>query len=116
METIEILKIKFEKYAIEQYIALCEGSGKKANCAHKKIHLLYLKIRNLDRVDIFTEFLHHEHENVRLWAAGFCLKAYPHLAEKELKKLSKSSDFFISSAAKCTLKLYQNNEWDKLLI
>lgn len=116
METIETLKIKFEQYAIEQYLALCEGSGKKANRAHKKIQLLYAKIKDLNRVDVFTEFLHHEHENVRLWAAGFCLKVYPDLAEKELKKLLKSSDFFIRSAAKCTLSLYKNNEWDKLVV
>lgn len=46
----------------------------------------------------------------------FLLKEEPKLAEKGLKKLKKSSNFFIRTDAEVTLKLYQNNEWDKLLV
>ena len=114
METLEILKEQFVSYAISQLQALENGEGRKANRIHKKIHSIYLKLKNLDRVDVLKDFLNDEHECVRLWAAGFCLKIAPKLAEQELKK--KSEDFFISSAAEVTLKLYRNNEWDKLLV
>lgn len=116
METLEILKEQFVSYAISQYQALENGEGRKANRIHKKIHSIYLKLKNLDRVDVLKDFLNDEHECVRLWVAGFCLKIAPKLAEQELKRLKKSSDFLISSAAEVTLKLYRNNEWDKLLV
>lgn len=116
METIEILKKKFVDCVIEHAHLIEKGEGKKANRIHKKIHSLYLNIIELGRVDIFKDFLKYEDENIRLWSAGFLLKAEPKLAEKELKKLKKSSNFFIRTDAEVTLKLYHNNEWDKLLV
>lgn len=113
METIEALKKQFISYAVEHSLFYENGEGKKANRIHKKIHLLYLKIRELDKADILKELLDDEHECVRLWAAGFCLEIAPDVAIRELKK---SSNFFIRTDAEVTLKLYQNNEWDKLLI
>ena len=80
------------------------------------MHLLYLKIKEFDKVDILRELLDDEHECVRLWAAGFCLKTIPNAAVQELKKLKKSSNFFIRTDAEVTLKLYKNREWDKLLV
>ena len=111
-----MLKKQFVSSVIEHSQAYENGEGKKANRIHKKIHSLYLKIKSLDKIDVLKDFLDDEHECVRLWAAGFCLKIAPELAIQELTKLRKSSNFFIRTDAEITLKLYRNNEWDKLLV
>lgn len=87
METVEALKKQFVNYAIEHSQFYENGEGKKANRIHKKIHSLYLKIKSLDKIDVLKDFLDDEHECVRLWAAGFCLKIAPELAIQELTKL-----------------------------
>lgn len=56
METLEMLKERFVSYAISQYQALENGEGRKANRIHKKIHSIYLKLKNLDKVDVLKDF------------------------------------------------------------
>lgn len=116
METIEELKRKFEHFAIEQSLAINEGNGKKVNAYHKKIQKLYIQIKSLGCTEVFKEFLDNENENVRIWAAGYCLRDYPKLAERELMKLTKSKEPIISLSAKATLEFYRKGMWDNLLV
>lgn len=115
METIEKIKKDFEDYVIQQNLALAEGNGKKANRFHKKIQNLYRNVRDINRVDIFKDYLNDKNESVTLWAAGLCLKEYPEVAQKKLVELSKSSDSMICLSAKATLEFYMKGMWDKLI-
>lgn len=47
METLEKIKVDFEKFAIEQSCAFAEGEGKKANRFHKKYSYYINKLKNL---------------------------------------------------------------------
>ena len=103
METLEKIKVDFEKFAIEQSCAFAEGEGKKTNRFHKKIQLLHKQAKELDCINVFESFLDNKNENVMLWASIFCLEISPKLAWKNLVNLSHSSEPIISLSAKATL-------------
>lgn len=116
MEPLEILKKKFEDYVALHNDALAKGNGKMANRIHKKIQDLYHQVKNANQIEIFRDYLDSYDESMCLWAASLCLKTYPQEAEKQLVKLSKSTNPMISISAKAALDFYTKGSWDKLIV
>ncbi|MCL6259980.1 DUF2019 domain-containing protein [Aquiflexum sp. TKW24L] len=94
-------------------MALTKGDFKKANKLHKKIQALYIKARECNQVDLFSELLGESDENVRLWAATFSLKVFPDTAEKALKNLSNSTSI-TGLSTKTTLDLWKQGNLNLL--
>ena len=57
METLESIKQEFKDRTVKQGQAFREGSGKKANHQHKKIWQLYERVKSMNRLDLFKDFL-----------------------------------------------------------
>ena len=116
METIierDDLKRKFLLDAIEHGKAIDIGDYKAANKIHKKLTALYNKAKNSNQINVFSEMLNEQNENVRLWAATFTLKYSPVLAEKTLFELS-ASPTIRGVGAKTTLALWKENRLNLL--
>jgi hypothetical protein len=96
--------------AYKHGIAYSKGDYKVANKLHKSLHKFYKFNLENNRVEIFKQFLNHESENVRLWAAIFTLKFDSKAAEKTLEKLVLESN--IRMTAEMTLKLWRQGKLD----
>lgn len=113
MITRERIKQDFLVEVIEHGKAIAEGDHKKANKLHKKIQSLYNKARESNHVDLFSELLNENDENVRLWAATFALKISPETAVEALVNLSNLSSI-TGLSAKTTLDLWKKGMLDLL--
>ena len=113
METLENLRDKYGKYCQEHWDAMNEGNSKKANQIHRKILHLIKKAEVTNQMDAFIPFLENNNEHIRLRTADLYLQANPKLALEVLYELLNSKDFFISTMAKATIKLYKEGKWEE---
>ena len=109
----EEIKSRFRTEAIEHGKAIANGDHKKANKLHKKLQVLYVKAKEHNKADVFSELLYEADESVRLWASTFTLKVYPDLAEQSLENLSELSSI-VGLSAKTTLHLWKEGKLDLL--
>lgn len=108
---MEDIKTKFLVEATEHGNAIAVGDYKKANKIHKKLNVLYSKIKEDNQLGVFADLLNENNENVKLWAAIFSLKSSPDIAEKVLEKLTELSSI-TGLTAKTTLQLWKEGKLD----
>nr|WP_298793786.1 hypothetical protein [uncultured Allomuricauda sp.] len=94
MDTIKLkeeLQNEFLNYAIEHEEKVNEGNHEEANRIHNALTKLYKKSTEQINSDIFSEFMNHDNENIRLWSAVFTLNTDATKAKEVLNQISKSS-------------------------
>jgi hypothetical protein len=113
MKTRESIKEQFLNETIEYGKALAIGDSKKVNKTHKRMHNLYDQAKEINQVDLFSELLNHENENVKLWAATFSLTTVPTTAKKTLIDISMLPSI-TGLSAKTTLHLWEEGKLNLL--
>jgi hypothetical protein len=116
MDTImtrEDIKADFLSEALAHGKALSNGDYKGANRIHKRLQVLYKVAKKQNQIDVFSELLEENDENVRLWAATFTIEILPELAENVLINLAELSTI-TGLSAKTVLNLWKENKLNLL--